>query len=656
LFIGFSFLDPAIHSVLDLIAKKGVFDKLHHAIVPAQADDLIAKLAKSNIETILYDAKDHHAVLWEAVQLAADGKIESSEGHRGVRLSAFEIARRLLAVCYTRANLGKDVIALKTLVVEGIVISLVAAGETATQGLRSRLREFLPLSDAEADVLTENAIADLQAKQICSRDADRVRLKVDVPEPGKTLPIAQLREGVLNRLMVRDHYEPKREVVIGLDSVLEEVIVLRGWDLGAEFAGARTEEVIDAQPTIEKAVERHMTHLAADRKRQICESMGDLIRHPAPKEERALGELGRIAFGIEIILQSGRSTMNAAAFPNTVYLDASVLMPAVTPGHPYRDAYWNAIKTVQDRVGSTSEIYVADVFLEEIYLHRANSIKTFEELGLDKLENLKAFISYFSPANTNVFIGAYSTHVANTKSPLSFAEFLDTEAPYRNEEQLISHLEGVGVRTAWTKSRSAHETKRYADIREALLEAYDVIESDIDPARRKKSVLKQHEANQLALLEQAIEAGRRPVFVTADAKLRRAVRASSRLRTLLDSLISHLGLIQLVDLLVGLRVDPGSLRRLLWTVQVADSATTIKDYLLARALEQYDAALVFRMGDLLDEFSRKYAREAELEAIRLSSIHAEQQAKTQRFLDRVQDEMFAFMAEEMKKIRKQAKK
>jgi hypothetical protein len=58
---------------------------------------------------------------------------------------------------------------------------------------------------------------------------------------------------------------------------------------------------------------------------------------------------------------------------------------------------------VQDRVGSTSEIYVADVFLEEIYLHRANSIKTFEELRLDKLENLKAFVSYFGPANTNVY-------------------------------------------------------------------------------------------------------------------------------------------------------------------------------------------------------------------------------------------------------------
>lgn len=109
---------------------------------------------------------------------------------------------------------------------------------------------------------------------------------------------------------------------------------------------------------------------------------------------------------------------------------------------------------MQDRVGSTSEIYVADVFLEEIYLHRANSIKTFEELRLDKLENLKAFISYFGPANTNVFIGAYSTHVANAKSPLPFSEFLETEAPYSNEEQLIRCDEDRGAqddqrRFAW---------------------------------------------------------------------------------------------------------------------------------------------------------------------------------------------------------------
>src|SRR5205814_1736516 len=97
------------------------------------------------------------------------------------------------------------------------------------------------------------------------------------------------------------------------------------------------------------------------------------MRRPNSKEENALGELGRLAFGIEVILQAGRATMYSTTFPDTVYLDASVLMPAITSGHPYREAYMDAIHIVQKMVGAESEVYVADVFLEEIYSHRNNA-------------------------------------------------------------------------------------------------------------------------------------------------------------------------------------------------------------------------------------------------------------------------------------------
>jgi hypothetical protein len=274
-----------------------------------------------------------------------------------------------------------------------------------------------------------------------------------------------------------------------------------------------------------------------------------------------------------------------------------------------------------------------------------------DELELDKKDNLKTFISYFSPTNTNVFVGAYSTYVASEKNPESFSKFLRATAPYRNEEELVKYLEKYSIRTAWTIEKSGAETKRYSDIRTALLEAYDVIEAGVEPNRKKKSILKQHEAAQLALLEQAIETGRRAVFVTADNKLRRVVRASQRLRPLLDYLISHLGLIQLVDLLVGLDVDPAALRRLLWTVHVADAKTALKNYLLTQALEHYDAAMLYRMGDLLDEFVHKYVDQAELEAVQLTGAKGHAQPKTQRFLDRVDDEFFAYMADEMKKLK-----
>jgi len=651
LFLGFSFTDPAITNVLELIRKRGVFPKQHDAIVPAGATHLITKLAAANIRVLQYDDRDHHHVLWTAIEMVSRVGIEAKRGPGGARLSAFETARRLLAVCYARAKMGKDVLALRSLVVQGIVISLVSSGEKTLGGLRTRLREFLAVNDAESDLLIEDAVNDLQGKQMCSLDADRIKLTITIPESGDMQPVQLLGKSLVNRLVVRERYEPKGDVTSKFGAIIEEVIVLRGWDLGAEFAGAHTDEELNPLPTIQKAIERHLPQIAQDRKVQIAEALLDVMRHPSPKEENALGEMGRLAFGIEVILQAGRSTMYATSFPETVYLDASVLLPAITAGHPYREPYWKAIQTVQEKVGTTSEVYVADVFLEEIYLHRNNATKLVDELHLHDKDRLRAFISYFSPTNTNVYIGAYSTHVANETKPEAFSKFLETIAPYTDEKGLVKFLEKSGIRTAWTRGKPESETKRYADIRGALLEAYDVIEADIDPARKKRSVLKQHEAAQLALLEHSMEAGRRAVFVTADNKLRRAVRASKRLRPLLDSIISHIGLIQLVDLLVGLDVDPSALRRLLWGVQVADATTALKQYLLTRALEKYDAALLYRMGDLLDEFVHKYAHEAELENVQLTSAKGDAQSTTRRFLDRIDDEFFAIMADEVKKLK-----
>lgn len=650
-FLGFSFLDPAINSVLDLIKRRGIFPKQHYAIAPSGSDALIARLASANIEVLLYDDRDHHAVLWRAIEMASSDKVETNPGPGGKRLSAFETARRLLAVCYTRARLGKDIVALRTLVVEGIIISLIDSGKRSAAELRTHLRGFLAVNDTEADTLIQEAVSGLKIKQILDGDYDRLKLAVSFPEIANMPPIKQLVQGTLHRLMVRDRYEPSREIASKLGPIIEEVIVLRGWDLGAEYAGAHVDEEISPLTTIQKAIERRLPDTANDRQRQIAEALLDLMRRPSPKEENALGELGRLAFGIEVILQAGRSTMYSTSFPDTVYLDTSVLMPAITLGHPYRDAYWKAIRTVQEKVGAASEIYLADVFLEEIYLHRSNAVNLVDELKLNDHKNLRAFISYFSPTNTNVFVGAYSTYVAQTDNPGSFSKFLRATAPYQDEKELVEYLDKSGIRTAWTKTRSAAETKRYAEIRSALLEAYDVVEAESDPARKKKDVLKQHEAAQLALLEQAIEAGRRAVFVTADNKLRRAVRASRRLKPLLDPLISHLGLIQLVDLLVGLDVDPGALRRLLWTVQMADAQAALKSYLLTRALEHYDAAMLYRMGDLLDEFVHKYANQAEMEAVQLTGAKGDAQPKAQRFLDRIDDEFFAYMAGEMKKLK-----
>lgn len=51
---------------------------------------------------------------------------------------------------------------------------------------------------------------------------------------------------------------------------------------------------------------------------------------------------------------------------------------------------------------------------------------------------------------------------------------------------MIEYLEKVGIGTASTKAKPTTATQRYSEIRTALLEAYDVIEADVDPNRKKR--------------------------------------------------------------------------------------------------------------------------------------------------------------------------
>jgi hypothetical protein len=172
----------------------------------------------------------------------------------------------------------------------------------------------------------------------------------------------------------------------------------------------------------------------------------------------------------------------------------------------------------------------------------------------------------------------------------------------------------------------------------------------LDRRELKVSLLKKHEAAQLFAMHLDMEAGRRPILVTADTKLRRAVGLSS-ISSLKDSLISPQNLVQLVDLLIGIDVPPASLSRLLWSVRAVDDAAMLKDYLLSRALPTYNEALLLKMSELLDSYVDRYVKQAKLEKINLMATGTEESLKTSRFMDRVEDEVFAGLAIEVEKLR-----
>jgi hypothetical protein len=553
--------------------------------------------------------------------------------------------------------LAEDVVPLRNIVVQGIVLSEIAAGTTSIEELAHRLQRYIALKAEESTGLVASAIDALTDREICISDGSEVVLVNDSTVLLSDSPAPRLAKAIVDRLMVREQYDVKPEIHAALERIAEEVIVVRGFDLGAEFASSRFLTDLDPSNTIRKAIDRHLPQYWQHRKSQIAAAFLDLLRRPTSAEEELLAEVGRISFGIEMVLQAGRATMYASSLPEVVYLDASVLMPAIVDGHPYQHAYIGALAKLQSAAeveGSSTVVMIADVFLNEIVTHRKRAIEMIAELGLESYETLNRRIQYYGADNVNVFVGAYSTWVSRRRGG-TFQEFLQAEAPYNTEDELATFLKGKGIKVAATGPKSQSDVQTYEFVKTRLFDGYERAEFGWSEPERKAVVLKRHEAAQLAILLSTSQRGRRAVLVTADKLLRR-VAAGLGIRELRDTLISHRNLVQMVDLLVGAPVDSSSLARLLWTVRVADERAAIKDYLISRALPQYDAALSLKMSDLLDRIVDRVTHEAKLEGVKLGASSFVERTKEMRFIDRIEGEVFAQLAEEVRKLKQELKR
>lgn len=651
-FIGFSFFDPAISRILEFIAARGVYPKKHFAIVPAGAIELTEKLSEQNIEVVLYDPSDNHKVLWDGIEEARKMVVAPIPPTSARLTSKFDIARRLIAVCYARIRMGEEGLALKNLIIQGIVISEISSGVTSISELSRRLQRYIALEPEESSSLVASALDALIEKKLCLSDGEEAVIVNSLNEFASVSPACQIANALIDRLMVRDQYDVKPEIRASLEHVVEDVLIQRGFDLGAEFAGARYSTDVDPVSTIRESVELHLPQYWQDRKSQITAAFLDMIRRPTTSEERLLAEAGRISFGVEIVLQAGRATVYSRSLPEIVYLDASVVLPAIVPGHPYQRAYVQSLSKLQqacEAEGSSSTVLIADVFLNEIVTHRKNAMSIVESLGLDDRDTLTRRVQYLGADNVNVFVGGYSSWIANGGEG-SFAQFLSEIAPYSDEYELMEFLREKGIHVGATKPRTPDDVKMYEFVKDALLGGYERVEFGLEEYDRKALVLKKHEASQIRVLLKAVKEGRRAILVTADKMLRRVVAAIG-IHELKDCLISHRNLVQLIDLLVGVPIERASLSRLLWTVRIADDASAIKDYLIARALPQYNAALNLTMSDMLDKTVDRVIHEAKLEEIKFGSNSPEERAKELRFLDRIEGEVFAQLAKEVKKLK-----
>lgn len=260
--------------------------------------------------------------------------------------------------------------------------------------------------------------------------------------------------------------------------------------------------------------------------------------------------------------------------------------------------------------------------------------------------------SYFLVAErVNVFVGAYATEIARLgpAGSLPFRDFLETVAPYSNETEAQRYLQALGIAVVSSTPKTPKDQGTLDQVSMKLEGGYDSMAVS-NPSFDKAPILIKHEARQLALLSTARVAGRRAYFITADKKLR-AIVDEEVFGGLRDAVLSPMSFVQLIDLLVGVDIQPSSLARVFWSVRAVDEEGVLRNYLLDLALKNYDAALLLDMGDVLNQTIYTAKKHALLEEVQLmpSDVGDENAGKTTRFLDRVEESFFSEMAKEMKR-------
>jgi len=656
LFVGYSFLDPAINSVFRLMhdTLPQPFPSLHLALVPADCDPkFTSRLSRFNIEVIKYDQHERHRNLWEAVKIA-QRDIRTMPRHAAERAEPVSGLHRFIASCYSRMKISTKAEPLRQIVVEGIVAqSIIDSGPEGItkKELRRVLKKYLSLNDDYLDHLITSAIKGLQQKQICMQSRNQFVCDFEGQKPYDTV-IEKLVDGVIHRLSVREGVKAEPWMRKTISDILNRVLLTRGWDLGAHFAGGKPFNTFDNRLQIQTLLEKFSKNLSPQKSKSLCNAILALFRYPDSKEASLLVDVGRIAFGVELIINNARSTTEQSLIiPEMLYLDASVLMPAIVDGHPYGPIYFDTVSRMHElskKDRTEFNICTANIFLEEIIHHRALALREVQELGLENPEKLQRHALLFGADNTNVYLGAYASWVGRKKEKIPFSTFLEKTAPYATEEGLAKYLETVGIRTLTLSFQSSEEKTLYHTVRDALSKAYDHAESPSLYFLKKPDVLIDHEAKQLTQLLIDLQDGKKPLFVTADKRLMSLLRGQV-LESCAKVTISHLGLIQLIDLVVGLgaKTDKRSLARLMWSVEFSDETMSIRNYLIDLALQYYDEAKAMAMWQIVDEIADKATKQAKQEGIfiykRFDS--SKNKARLALLLDRFEDDFFRDMDE-----------
>ena len=655
LFVGYSFLDPAIRNILRLF-KSNALPSLHKgrhiALLPNNVDsDLAALFESASIRILNYSHESNHKELWNAFSLASEGqssaKIDSAcrSGHY-----SYSLTKRFLATCYARSKLTARIEPLYSSVLEGVVARIIedegAKGITFDQ-LRETLGLLFPISNDEIRHICSDCIERLCKAHHIENNNGVYFPKGDGDEPEDAYAIAvnRLLLGVANRAKVRESIDltgTEREYI---KELIDQIVMQRGWDLGAAFASRRIPEELDVREVAEGILDEK-SQFNCVRARRILRSIESLLRSPEPEEMNLLVEIGRVSFALELVSQSPRSNyFLSSALPQKIYLDTNVLLPAIVEHHPFHSLYNELLRKLNSAssgAGTHLTLCVFSGFLNEIIAHRRKALEMYssqKDVDEATFDRRRTFLGL---ENMNVYLGAY--HSFNQgRNEINFEDFLRRQAPYEDEGELRTFLETRGfsiIGDASLYSKDSIYPKLYGWLER---EYAGLLERE-----RKTGPVLEHDAKQLALLSHDIEEGSRTLLVTADRGLRRMI-GNDRYSDLANLMISHVGLAQFVDLVVGRVSQTRSMAKLIWSTKSSSFAEDVREHLINQALKQHEAAYIMPMHDLVDEIAEDLVFELERRRLSVDSEEASVREEIDSVFDQFEEKFFEGMRKEIER-------
>jgi len=654
LFLGFSFYDPAVRHVFEELDRKfgSATPGRHMVFLPEGASsDFIRKANRLNVEIIYYDPSEDHAALWDGI--AAFGVARRVSRSPIGKATPFDFTKRYLAACYARAQTQDISAPLREAVLEGILSAMLqeaAPNALERPELLDKLRITLGIKGRDADKILDAASKALIDAGLCrklkGREGRGTKLAwVGEPADSDSLDdaIAVLVKSVEHRAYLQEGWKTGKEVADTIRAFFGQLIRRRGWDLGAAFAAGRAPENV----AIESLLNEAAIGLSAFDRERLLRTCSSLFQHPTQEEAAVLAELGRVSFAVELAFQSPRSALlHKTILPRRVYFDASVLLPALVEGHPFSQIYRDAIKRLKaasSNAASDLRLKVCTVYLNEIVSHRRNALDYSKQLGDDFPAVARSDALYHGVPNVNVYVGAYANWVEN-HGPMLFSDFLTRFAPYTTETDLARWLKGQGFEIV-----NAVKGSRFPTYYSRLETAY------AGPlAYGKGTILIEHDAIQLSMLESDIAKGEKTLFVTADRQLQLAA-TEGKFNAVAEMMISHVGLIQLIELLLGGISASAGLTDLLWSARVSDRSQAVRTYFTMRGLEQYDEGLAMAMPTLIEKFADSAAAELKRRGADLESQDPKKRAEGFRILGSLEKDYFSGMQQAVARLREEPK-